>query len=220
MFAKGFKCPSLRSIRAPRSYPELAQEAKNAALQARDALQTKAGPRVEAAVDWATPRVEAAWRKGVTAAAPVVSDAAKAIAPRVDEARDRIVDQILPAVVAAANSAARAAQPEPVKKHRGRKVLAWLSIAGLVGALGYWFWRQTRPVSDPWAEEDWEELDEAPEEDLSDAAGDAADAVGEATGIAVKKVTETAKKAGEAAKKVAKKAADAVHTDDDEPEES
>ncbi|MDR1442399.1 MAG: hypothetical protein LBJ02_08455 [Bifidobacteriaceae bacterium] len=211
----------------------LAGTAKSVATNVGELLATKTGPRLGAAWEWASPRVEAAWRKGITAAAPKVEEAARALAPRVDDARDAIVERALPAIVAAVDSAARAAAgaaAEPVKKaKKGRagKIIIWSLAGAAATGVGYWLWRQTRPVTDPWAEEDWDDFDSAPEEDFADAAGDAAEAVGEAAGHAVKAVTDAAKKATGAVKKasgaVKKAAADAVHPDpsaDPDPEES
>ncbi|MDR0365899.1 MAG: hypothetical protein LBH68_03595 [Bifidobacteriaceae bacterium] len=201
--------------------------AKSAASDVGNYLASKTLPRIEAAWEWASPRVEAAWRKGVIAAAPKVEEAARALAPKVDDARDAIVERALPAIVAAVDSAARAAagaaaEPAVAKKRRVRKVLIWSAVAATAGAAVLWFWRQTRPVTDPWAEDDWDD-DIAPEEDLADAAGDAAEAVGEAAGHAVKAVTDAARRASDAVKKagdaVKKAATDAVRNDEEDEDE-
>ncbi|MDR2454370.1 MAG: hypothetical protein LBD51_07495 [Bifidobacteriaceae bacterium] len=190
---------------------DLAESAKSAAAYVAEVIALKANPKLEAAWEWASPRVETAWRKGITAAAPKVEEAARALAPRVDDARDMIVERALPAIVAAVDAAARAAAGQADvaakaarKRRRAGKIIGW-SLAGAAAAgVGYWLWRQTRPVTDPWAEEDWEDFDaagDAPDEDIADAAGDAAHAVGEVAGHAVKAVTDVAKKAGDAFKK-------------------
>jgi hypothetical protein len=93
----------------------------------------------------------------------------------------------------------------------------WVGVAAGVGAIAYLVWRQTQPLDDPWAEDEWDdtaegwELDELlddeselardfggrvsdAKDDLLEKAGDAAEVVGEAAGSAVKNVSETAKK--------------------------
>ncbi|MDR1117916.1 MAG: hypothetical protein LBL01_01280 [Bifidobacteriaceae bacterium] len=205
---------------------ELGGTAKAAALTVGERVAAKTGPKVEAALEWAAPRVEDAWNRSVAVAAPKVGEAARALAPKVDEARDLIVDRALPAIVAVADSAARAAagtqllDAKRARRRRNRRIVGWSLVGAALAAVAYWFWRQTRPINDPWAEEDWDDLEAAPEEDLGDAAGDAAEAVGEAAGIAVKAVADAAKKAGGAVKKaggaVKKAAADAVAPADEE----
>ncbi|MDR2378106.1 MAG: hypothetical protein LBD70_01590 [Bifidobacteriaceae bacterium] len=206
---------------------ELAESAKSVAASAGELIAVKTAPKLEAAWEWASPRVEAAWRKGITAAAPKVEEAARALAPKVDDARDAIVERALPAIVAAVEEAARAAagaaapkRGRKSKKGRARKIVAWGLAGAATAGVAYWFWRQTRPVVDPWAEDEWDDFDASPDEDIADAAGDAAEAVGEAAGHAVKAVTGAAKKAGDAVKKagdaVKKAAAEAIRPDDDD----
>jgi hypothetical protein len=192
---------------------ELGETAKNAAIGVTDLVVAKAAPKVEAAWEWASPRAAEAWNKSVAVAAPKIGEAAKALAPKVDDARDLIVDRALPAIVAAADTAARVATGEDLaatkkaKRRRARRIVGWTVFAAVLSAIVYQFWRATRPVTDPWAEEEWEEFDSVPDEDIADAAGDAAEAVGEAAGLAVKAVTDAAKKAGGAVKKASSKKA-------------
>ena|GEM_PF-1937850 len=184
----------------------LAGDAREAAFHAAELLRDKTAPQIGAAIDWASPRAQAAWRKSVTAASPKVAEAAALLAPRIDGARDLLVQRALPAIVAAVDQAAlnATAAAQPVKpKRTGRRFVLFTLLAAIAGGIGYWLWRQSRPMTDPWAEEDWQELDQAPEEHLQDAAHDAADAVGEAAGTAVKKVTQVAKKASDATRKAA-----------------
>ncbi|MDR3360549.1 MAG: hypothetical protein LBO20_07895 [Bifidobacteriaceae bacterium] len=208
---------------------DFGETAKATALNVSERVAAKAGPKIGAAWEWASPRIEEAWNKSVAAAAPKIGEAAEALAPKVDEARDLIVERALPAIVAAADSAARAATGAEIaadrktRSRRRRRIVFWGLFASAVAAVAYWLWRQTRPIEDPWAEEDWDDLEEVPE-DLADAAGDAAGAVGEAAGQAVKGVRDAAKKASEAVKKasdaVKKAAADAVHPDESAAAES
>jgi hypothetical protein len=55
--------------------------------------------------EWATPRVGAAVERGRLAAAPRVEAAAERVAPAVDAARDRIVEDLLPRIVEAVRHA-------------------------------------------------------------------------------------------------------------------
>jgi hypothetical protein len=78
------------------------------------------------AKEWATPRAQAAVERSLQAAAPKVEAAAERMVPAVDAARDRIVDDLLPRLVeavqsagaagAAAGLAARAAATETVSR--------------------------------------------------------------------------------------------------------
>ena len=151
------------TARAGLTAEQLALQAKEAAFQAKD---------------WAAPRAEKAWQEGRKAAGPKIEAAAEKAIPVVDTAHDRLVDDILPKLVAAITAAAGAAAvgadkardvadakltelahiAPPPKKHTGAKIF-W-SIAGLavVGAVVAAF-RRNRPTTDPWAEEPWEEAE-------------------------------------------------------------
>jgi hypothetical protein len=92
-----------------------------------DQLRERLGPVVEGALasareqaahaavaagharDWAAPRIEAAVGRGLQAAGPTVEAAADRVAPAVDAARDRIVDDLLPRLVEAVHAASTAA---------------------------------------------------------------------------------------------------------------
>ena len=174
------------SVRAGQAAETFAHQAKDAAVQAKD---------------WAAPRVEKAWYEGMKAAAPKVELAAEKALPLVDRTHDRLIDDVLPKLLAAVNAAAAAAAvgadkardvasarltdlahiaPEPPKKsHTGAKVfwsIAGLAIAGAVLAA----FRRSRPTTDPWAEEPWEDAGEdldARTTQLDDDLADAADLV-------------------------------------------
>ena len=174
------------SVRAGQAAETFAHQAKDAAVQAKH---------------WAAPRVEKAWYEGMKAAAPKVELAAEKALPLVDRTHDRLVDDVLPKLLAAVNAAAAAAAvgadkardvasakltdlahiaPEPPKKsHTGAKVfwsIAGLAIAGAVLAA----FRRNRPTTDPWAEEPWEDAEEdldARTTQLGDDLADAADLV-------------------------------------------
>jgi hypothetical protein len=150
------------SSHAGQTAAQLADQARVGALQA---------------VDWAAPRVEKALREGAKAAAPKVERAAEKAVPLVDTAHDRLVEDLLPKLVAAVGALATATAtgadkardvtsakltelahlevPEPKKSHTGAKVF-WL-IAGIaaVGA-AIAAWRRSQPQHDPWAEQPWE----------------------------------------------------------------
>jgi hypothetical protein len=72
--------------------------------------------------EWAAPRLGAAVERGRTAAAPHVEAAAERVAPAVDAARDRIIEDLLPRLVdavhhaALAGAAAKAAAAESVSR--------------------------------------------------------------------------------------------------------
>lgn len=200
------------SARAGQAAETLAHQAKDAAVQAKD---------------WAAPRVEKAWYEGMKAAAPKVELAAEKALPLVDRTHDRLVDDVLPKLLAAVNAAAAAAAvgvdkardvasakltdlahiaPEPPKRsHTGAKVfwsIAGLAIAGAVLAA----FRRSRPTTDPWAEEPWEEADadlEAAATQLGDDLGDAADLVGEKAADATAVVKDSSAKVAERAREAA-----------------
>ena len=165
------------SVRAGETAEQLADQAKDAAFHAKE---------------WAAPRAEKAWHEGRKAAAPKIEAAAEKAIPMVDTAHDRLVEDILPKLVAAITAAAGAAAvgadkarevadakltelahiAPPPKKHTGAKIfwsIAGLAIAGAVLAV----FRRRQPTTDPWAEEPWEEA----ESDLEARAAEARAAV-------------------------------------------
>jgi hypothetical protein len=118
------------------SHPHWRELARVHGRVARDAITEASGhaaswaaPHAEAAIQWATPRAQAAWRQGVAAAAPRVEEAARLLSPKIDLARDRLKEQVLPAIVYAVNRAAevaaqnagRPAVEAPAAKGRGAK---------------------------------------------------------------------------------------------------
>lgn len=92
-----------------------AQVAREQALVARGHGRLAAGqakdwaaPRVGAAMGWATPHLERGMERGLRVAAPRIEAAAERAVPAVDAIRDRIVEQVLPRLVEAVNTAALA----------------------------------------------------------------------------------------------------------------
>lgn len=129
------------------------------------------------AKDWAGPRLAHACEVGLEKAAPRVEQAAKALGPRVDTVHDKFVDDVLPRLVDAVNTAAAAASSKademakashsgldqvastaaanrPVAKKQ-RRVGKGLVVLGVFAALGgvafALFRRLSGPTEDPWA---------------------------------------------------------------------
>ena len=75
---------------------QLADQAKDAAVHAKE----WGTPKVEAFLEWLQPRVEKAWQDSIQAAAPRVEKAATKAAPAIDTAHDRLVEDVLPKIVA------------------------------------------------------------------------------------------------------------------------
>ena len=187
---------------------ERAVEAGKAAAALANQGVDWATPKIAAAIDWATPRAENAWREGVKAAAPKIEAAAQAVKPAVASAQEKLVADILPRLVAAADAAADAAAEaaakaearvdnrideivqaataaEP-KSSRGKK-FRWVLVGAAVAGTGYLLWKRTKPIEDPWAEEYWDdasaqaasEAEAAPEEPAAGEAAEEAEAAPE-----------------------------------------
>jgi colicin import membrane protein len=166
---------------------QIADRAKEQATYARD----WATPHVEHGVDWARPRVEKAWTESKAKAGPHVEKAAQKAVPVVDTAHDKLVDDLLPKVVAAVNAAAVATAAgadkardvtstklaelghidPPKRSRKGRKFFWFLLLAGGLGA-AYQAWRRSGPTTDPWAEDPW---DSAAEDSFRNRAAEARD---------------------------------------------
>jgi colicin import membrane protein len=236
-------CPSVDADRLKSQAADVGAKLSSASVRAghtADVLAHQAKNAAEHAKEWASPRVEKAWVEGRKAAAPKVEEAAEKALPLVDRTHDRLVDDVLPKLVAAVNAAAAAAAvgadkardvaaarltelahippPEPPKKsHTGARVF-W-SIAGLavLGAVISAF-RRNRPTTDPWAEDSWDSADvEPPLVKVREGLKDAADAVGEAAGEAVATARGTTEMIAEKAREVAHKTAKAAAEASEEP---
>ncbi|MCL2849314.1 MAG: hypothetical protein FWE61_04630, partial [Micrococcales bacterium] len=155
--------------------------AAQAATAARGAAASAYGwttPRVEAFVEWLGPRLEHLYSEGVKAAAPQVEKAAEKAVPAVGTAHDKIVDELLPRLVAGFNAAAdraQAAEAEAArlaaaaqrkKSRTTRRVLfaAAVAAAGIGAAAA---WARSRTTVDPWAEP-WEPTDAPAKPGLED----------------------------------------------------
>src|SRR5690606_12329782 len=106
---------------------------------------------------------------------PQIEDAARKAVPVVDTAHDKLVDELLPKVVAAVTAAAAATAIGPDKArdgasaklveashvappktcHRLRHTVLGVLTGGLVAA-AVQPWRRSTPNHDPWAEDPWE----------------------------------------------------------------
>lgn len=150
--------------------------AREKSAHAAEAAKGWAEPHVGAAKHWAAPKFEKAKERGVDVAAPRVEHAAESLAPIVDSARDRIVDDVLPRIVAAvaAATAAAAARADAARdstqetladvrkhaaqattksgtSHRARNVLLVFTVVSAGAGAGYAAWRANQPDDDPWA---------------------------------------------------------------------
>src|SRR5690625_1790597 len=186
-----------------------AGDAGKAARQFADQGKEWATPKVDAAIAWAAPRMEKAWKSGVTATAPRPATAAGRSRDAVDVAHDKLVDDVLPKVIDALEEAARAAksgadsvqsqvhastkkaekalkQQEKAAKggSKWRKTLGWVLIGSALAGIGVMIWRRTQPVDDPWAEEYWDDAvapaPEAAKEAAADVAAEASQKANEA----------------------------------------
>lgn len=99
---------------------EQASDLRDKAGPALAAAATGAATSASAAKDWAAPRLAGAtemgkaqlgtaYGRGVEAAAPKVAHAASALVPRIDSARDHIVEDLLPRLAGAVSAGAAAA---------------------------------------------------------------------------------------------------------------
>jgi hypothetical protein len=185
----------------------LAAQARGQASSARDWAQ----PRVNDFIAWLTPRAEKAWQDSLQVAAPQVEKVAGKAAPLIDSAHDKLVDDLLPKMVATFNDAASSAASAQGKASLAETVTAaadkankkgskkgWLIAlaAGGAAVAGYVFWKRAQPQTDPWAEP-WEQGTGA---DYTDGSARHASGVGSAAGSAVAKGKEAGAKAAQTAK--------------------
>ncbi|MCI7551999.1 MAG: hypothetical protein PUK40_04120 [Actinomycetaceae bacterium] len=199
------------------------KKAQNALEGTGDVLQTfaqRAADAVDDAREWAAPKLAEAAEKLAPVAQDArerVMDATSAATVRAQDAADLVRTDYLPrakraagAVVAEAKGgsgdlkgrtkdivkAARKELEKPAKKsHKVRNFfLSVLGIGAAAGA-GYYLWKKSQPVEDPWAESYWEDvaMPEAAEEAVDkakDAASDAADKAKDVAGDVADKAEE------------------------------
>ncbi len=165
---------------------------RHAANDLSKAIGKQAKVMAHDAQEWAEPRYKDAKKNIVKAAAPKIEAAAGASADFVDSASHKITDDYLPRIQQAMHEAAAAVQELELptgrrtarkarknmrnaekqlakelakaqgKHHRGRRVVGWFVVGTAAAGAGYLLWRRSQPVEDPWAEEYWQNSDEAP----------------------------------------------------------
>ena len=101
--------------------------------------------------EWATPRAERAWKETVRYTAPRLSLAANKVAPVLETAHTKLVQDYIPRIDSLTKE-----KTMSNKTHTVRNVV--LIFTGLVTAVvaGVLVWRRLQPVLDPCAEEYWE----------------------------------------------------------------
>jgi hypothetical protein len=172
----------------------------------------------------------------VAAAAPRVEEAARLLSPKIDIARDKLKDEVLPTIVDAVNRAAEVAAQSAgqaagapaigvpaaasaacsasvsratKKRHRVRRFLGWSALAALVGAIAYAMWTRREPDGDPWSEDDAWGDDPAAFVPTTQGSGETADGDGLAA-TAKDGLEDLAEVAGAAADAVGVKTGEAV----------
>jgi hypothetical protein len=152
----------------------MAGTASTVSEQLRERIAPAVTHKARDAKTWAAPRVERGVERGLDLAAPRVELAVEKVSPKVDAARDKLVEDLLPRLVVALNAAAAAghaasdageevrtrskgaaavlsgdAVAKP-KRHRGRRFLLLAMIAAAVSAaVGVVKSRSAK--DDPWA---------------------------------------------------------------------
>jgi hypothetical protein len=219
---------------------EQATQAGRQAIQLAEQGKDWAGPRVEAAAAWATPRAEKAWQETVKVAAPKIEAAAEKVRPAVDTAYEKIVADYLPRVEKAMHDAAEAASrdealsvkaakaktaalkalSEPPAKSRGgvAKTVGWVLVGTAAAGTAYLLWRRSQPVDDPWAEEYWE--DTTVTSPASQPKGGIGEKVAHAASGVKDKAASAATVAGSKASEAAHKAAGTVRKGGDKAKEA
>jgi len=144
----------------------LAANAATVADQLRERVVPAVGQATENAREWARPRVE----HGIEVAAPKLGSAVNSLAPKVDIARDKIVDELIPRIadaIAGWAEASAAAKDEAVSRgqgaaavisgdavasRKGRKgrVLMVLGLLSAAGAGAFKLMKRSAPKDDPW----------------------------------------------------------------------
>jgi hypothetical protein len=146
----------------------LAGSASTVAEQLRERVVPAVGQAAGSAKQWAKPRVE----HGIEVAAPKLESVVTGLAPKVDTARDKIVDELLPRLTEAINAfaaASAAAKDEAMtrgagaaavisgeavaapKRTRKGRVLLILGLLGAAAAGAAAFMKKSAPKDDPWA---------------------------------------------------------------------
>lgn len=146
-----------------------------------DKMLKQASDIAEQSYNWVAPRAEKAWKEVRRVTMPTVEAATEKAREGVEHAHEKIVDDILPRLEAAAKGAQEAAKQEGTlsekasaittatkrglmespkeKKGVAGKVFALFAVLAALGGVGYLLWRRAQPVEDPWAEEYWEDIE-------------------------------------------------------------
>jgi hypothetical protein len=147
-----------RKSRAERAREQIAETATTVTEQLRGRVAPAVAVKARDAKVWATPRVERGVERGLGVAAPRVELAVERVSPKVDAARDKLVEDLLPRLVVALNAAAAAghaaseagdevrhrtkgaaavlsgdAVAKP-KRHRGRTFMLFTMLVAAIGA--------------------------------------------------------------------------------------
>ena len=145
----------------------LADTAATVAEQLRERVGPAVGQATESAKDWARPHYE----HGVELAAPKLESAVNNLGPRVDTARDKIVEELIPRLAEAISAwaaATMAARDEAVSRGQGaasvisgdsvatpkhgrkRRVLLIVGLLGGAAAAALAVMKNSAPKDDPW----------------------------------------------------------------------
>jgi len=144
----------------------LACTASSVADQLRERVVPAVGQAAGNAKEWAKPRVE----HGIVVAAPKLESAVSGLAPKVDTARDKIVDELIPRLteaISAVAAASAAARDEAVSRGQGaaavisgdavaspkgrkRRVLLAFGVLTAAAAAALAVMRRSAPKDDPW----------------------------------------------------------------------
>jgi hypothetical protein len=163
-----------RRSRAERARDQIADTATTVSEQLRGRLAPAVALKARDAKVWAAPRVERGVERGLEVAAPRVEHAVERVSPKVDAARDKLVEDLLPRLVVALNAAAAAGHAASEagdevrhrtkgaaavlsgdavakrKRHRGRAfVLVTMLVAAIGAAVAAFKSRSAK--DDPWA---------------------------------------------------------------------
>lgn len=159
--------------RATKNVQQGAGTVSDAAGSLAHTVKDRYGPRAEAAAAAAAKRATvvrdkavAGIDRGIDIAAPKAESAVANFGPKVDTARDKIVDDVLPKlqellhnVQSAKDDVLSSNQPvvatitgKPKKKKRKGRVLLALGVLAVVGAgVAHYLSKQQQPANDPWA---------------------------------------------------------------------
>jgi len=144
----------------------LACSASTVAEQLRERVIPAVGQATESAREWARPHVD----RGIEVAAPKLESAVSGLAPKVDTARDKIVDDLIPRVAEAISVwavASAAARDEALARgqgaasvisgdsvakprHKKKRVLLVVGLLAAAGTAAMAVMKKSAPKDDPW----------------------------------------------------------------------